>query len=698
MDIELERLVVSLVGEVDSLKMDIGDVTEQLYQFEQVAESVASSAESSFRMMAMQMGTAMQQVGGLISNAGRGMRDMSMGFIQQGIASAGAFEQTEIAFTTFLGSAEATKQTLADLTDFAAKTPFEMPEIEQAAKGLITFGDRGPKLMETLKYLGDAASATSTNFGDVASIFNQIRGVTKLTREDFKQLATRGVISLQDIADHYKVTTAEADNMMSKGKVSFDDFSQIMKGLSQEGGRFANMMEKQSSSFVGLTSTMNDAFNITIREIGTYFLPYAKMAVGFVIQLLEVFRSLPTGVIAGIAAFLGFGAVLGTILIAVGGVISFIGVAIAGFAALGPLVMGAAAAFMSFAPLAIPLAAVAAGITAIVAAAAGLVALVFWPEQIGAAFARLGDYIVMWIPAMIQNFVVISTTITELFGLTVGFLSKKFYIFFTEDLPTFAAKGIQKIIALFQRLSKEMVRLLATGKVSTSFSKALADGFRTGASTDDFGKEFARILKEGADDLSMPGFGKEAAADAKEMIAEVHQAAAAAAVDPKMLEKGKELTKSLRTPYEKLIDEYKEYEGLLGSGVIDMETYNRAVKAAQKSYGDAEKAAKGHRDEVEANFSSMRAFAPSVVGLQKDLAALRLSRGITDPKTAIAQAMPKPTLSVENANKLASSNMAQYEPIITKLQGIIDAVKGTTKKPTTDPIATSEPTDTIPAV
>ena len=198
---------------------------------------------------------------------------------------AGGFEQTTIAFETMIGSAEETKKTLADLTEFAAKTPFEMPEIESAARGLIMFGERGKDLMDTLNILGDAAAGTSTPFGFLALVFNQVRGVGKLLTQDFRQLSTRGVLSLQDLAKYYKVTTAEAQKMLSGGKVSFEDFRDILKVASEEGGRFANLMEKQSTSYLGLISTWKDAVGLVKRSLGEALVPAAKE---FVIQGIEV--------------------------------------------------------------------------------------------------------------------------------------------------------------------------------------------------------------------------------------------------------------------------------------------------------------------------------------------------------------------------------------------------------------------------
>src|SRR3990167_9306684 len=98
-------------------------------------------------------------------------------FLKMGVNAAASFEQTEIAFNVMLGSAELTKRTLADLTTFAAKTPFEMPEVLVAARGLIQFGETGQSMMETLKFLGNAAAGTGSSFGELANIYNQVRGV-----------------------------------------------------------------------------------------------------------------------------------------------------------------------------------------------------------------------------------------------------------------------------------------------------------------------------------------------------------------------------------------------------------------------------------------------------------------------------------------------------------------------------------------
>jgi tape measure domain-containing protein len=215
----------------------------------------------------------------------------SLTTLRRALMASGQFEQTTIAFDTMLGSAEETRKTLASLTDFAAKTPFEMPEILQAARGLIQFGERGDDLMRTLNMLGNAASGTSTPFGFLALVFNQVRGVGKLLTQDFRQLSTRGILSLQDIAKYYKVTTQEAQKMLSAGKISFEDLKKIIESLSMAGGRFANLMEKQSKSLLGLWSTWKDALGIMTRYLGDTVAPAAKNVLTIMIRWGEVIRA-----------------------------------------------------------------------------------------------------------------------------------------------------------------------------------------------------------------------------------------------------------------------------------------------------------------------------------------------------------------------------------------------------------------------
>lgn len=300
---EIERLIVRLMGDSSGLEKTVDQ---------------ARSAMDKLSSTATALGGRMTLLGGALTAA------FSATAIKSLVLS-GNLEQTRIAFDTMLGSAEETQQTLEDLTQFAAKTPFVMPEILQATRGLIQFGERGDDLMDTLNILGNAAAGTSTNFGMLALIFNQVRGVGKLLTQDFRQLSTRGVISLQDIADHFDTTTAAAQGMLSAGEVSFEDLRAILKGLSSEGGRFFNLMEKQSQSLLGTWSTLQDNISIMFRMIGDELAPAAKLMVNQLNLWVERFQALSPVIKTAVGVTIGLGVALGTVLTTMGGVVVVVG-------------------------------------------------------------------------------------------------------------------------------------------------------------------------------------------------------------------------------------------------------------------------------------------------------------------------------------------------------------------------------------
>lgn len=267
------------------------------------------------------LGLGLSLVGNQARQAGQALSSMSYRPLMQAVSSAAKFEQTTVAFETMLGSAKDAADLLADLTNFAAKTPFEMPEVESAARGLVLFGDRGDDLMNTLKMLGNAASGTSSSFGEIALIFNQIRGANKLMTQDFRQLSTRGVLSLKDIEKHYKISTEAANKMLSEGKISFEDLKKILAGLSAEGGRFANMMEKQSQTMSGQWSTLKDNVNIAYRKIGEAIGPIIKSMIGPLNTLVAKFTELPESMRFAIGGTLALAAAVGGLLSGFGSLI-----------------------------------------------------------------------------------------------------------------------------------------------------------------------------------------------------------------------------------------------------------------------------------------------------------------------------------------------------------------------------------------
>lgn len=173
-------------------------------------------------------------------------------------------EQLNIAFNTFLGSAEKGKAVLKELTKFSIVTPFTPDQVNSAAKALLAFGVQGNELIPVLKMLGDVSSGTGKDLTEMAIIFGQIRSTGRLMGQDLLQLINAGFNPLQVISQKTGRSMRALKDDMEKGAISFQMVSDAFKTATSEGGLFFNLMEKQSATVGGKLSTIEG----NIEEIG----------------------------------------------------------------------------------------------------------------------------------------------------------------------------------------------------------------------------------------------------------------------------------------------------------------------------------------------------------------------------------------------------------------------------------------------
>lgn len=200
-----------------------------------------------------------------------------VGQLGKNIVKLGAdMEQTEIAFTTMLGSAGRAKQLVADLNEFSNVTPFQNAEVIAASKTMLAMGTSAEDMTDTLKMVGDVASGINAPLGDMAMIFGQIQTVGKLTGERLMQLRERGFDPLKVMAKQTGKSVQQLQTEMSKGAISSEMVAGAFKSATSEGGQFNNMMQKQSQSLTGKYSTLMGKLQTVGIKIGKALLPVIK--------------------------------------------------------------------------------------------------------------------------------------------------------------------------------------------------------------------------------------------------------------------------------------------------------------------------------------------------------------------------------------------------------------------------------------
>lgn len=212
-----------------------------------------------------------------------------IGFI---LKQAGGFEQTEIAFETLIGNAEQAEKSLMELFELARTTPFLIPELLQAGRQLLALGTPVEELREEVSMLGDVAAGTNTPIFMIADAFSKARASGFLFGEVFRQFRRQGVPITKELEKITGLAGKELRRMGADGEITFALLQQAFKNMTGEGGKFFQLMQRQSRTFLGIMSNIKDSLLIASIQIGEGLLPKVRQLASDLLKFLETNRKI----------------------------------------------------------------------------------------------------------------------------------------------------------------------------------------------------------------------------------------------------------------------------------------------------------------------------------------------------------------------------------------------------------------------
>lgn len=195
---------------------------------------------------------------------GNGMMSLVNSIVQ----TRGQFQQLEIAFGTMLGNEQKAKALMDQMVDTAAKTPFDLMGVAGGAKQLLAYGTAADKVNDTLVRLGNIASGLSIPLNDIVYLYGTTMVQGRLYAQDVRQFTGRGIPLVKELAAMYGKTAEEINTMVSEGKIGFPEVEKVLNKLTNAGGQFYNLMEKQSSSLTGMIANLGDAWDTALNKLG----------------------------------------------------------------------------------------------------------------------------------------------------------------------------------------------------------------------------------------------------------------------------------------------------------------------------------------------------------------------------------------------------------------------------------------------
>ena len=242
--------------------IDNDEAIRKFRELQKTAKTVTSSVVTD----ADRMDIAMRRIATTLGQIG--VAASLTGLVKQIALTRGEFQQLEVAFTTLLQSKEKADVLMSQMVELAAKTPFDLQGVASGARQLLAYGFAAEDITDTLTRLGNVAAGLGLNLQDLTWLYGTTAVQGRLYTRDVMQFQSRGIDLAGELATQLGKTRAEISQMVTEGKIGFPEVQKAIESMTNEGGKFYNLMQEQSKTITGLISNLGDALDMMFNDLG----------------------------------------------------------------------------------------------------------------------------------------------------------------------------------------------------------------------------------------------------------------------------------------------------------------------------------------------------------------------------------------------------------------------------------------------
>lgn len=198
---------------------------------------------------------------------GFGLNELK-GFASEVINVRTQMESYEVSLEAMLSSKEKADAMLGTFREMAATTPLTLGALAGGAQTMLGFGLASESVVPHLKAIGDISGGNAEKFSSLVLSFSQMSSVGKLMGQDLLQMINAGFNPLEEISRKTGKSIGVLKEEMSKGAISSKMVQDAFISVTQEGGRFNGMLEKQGQGLMGLQAQFQGAWETMLNNIG----------------------------------------------------------------------------------------------------------------------------------------------------------------------------------------------------------------------------------------------------------------------------------------------------------------------------------------------------------------------------------------------------------------------------------------------
>lgn len=203
------------------------------------------------------------------------------------IDATGKMQQLQVALSTILQSKSKADALLAEVTEFARKTPFNLDDVANGAKQLLAYGSSAETVVDELSMLGDMASGLQIPLSSLIYLYGTLRVQGRAYWRDIQQFQGRGVNVVEEMAKNLGVTQDQIKKLVEEGKIGFKDVEKAFQSMTSEGGKFNNMLENAAGTWPQRIANLEDTLFTKLVNFGNKYKEVFEFGIGTAEELVE---------------------------------------------------------------------------------------------------------------------------------------------------------------------------------------------------------------------------------------------------------------------------------------------------------------------------------------------------------------------------------------------------------------------------
>lgn len=259
------------------------------------------------------------------------------GVAAYGVNIASGFEDAGTTLTTLYGSADIAREKFQWLSDFAATTPFEFPELLDATVKLKAYGIEAEDYM---RVIGDTAAGMGKRVGDV------VEAIADAQTGEFERMKEFGIKAAEITNKNYQAMGANIEQVGQTGLMYTDKYGKQQLAIIDRNNRemitstitaiwndkYKGAMEARSKTLTGLLSTLKDNISFGLADMVGFDMKTMEIQTA---SIMGVFKELVAITVDVTGSFAGMGESVQTFIVVAAVGAAGIGLLAAGFLAYG---------------------------------------------------------------------------------------------------------------------------------------------------------------------------------------------------------------------------------------------------------------------------------------------------------------------------------------------------------------------------